>query len=72
MTELSMPEANYVPFLNSRSNPNWELMILPTTTNRYNPKRFHVGMFNEWTNEVCSDHRHKDYDWFEPHVVCYT
>ena len=42
-----------------RYNPLWHLMIKPVSENRYNPREFHVGMFNYWTNEVCDDHPHE-------------
>ena len=35
-----------------------DLMIKPTTDNRYDARQFHVGMFNEWTNAVCDEHPH--------------
>lgn len=32
--------------------------VEPSSTRRYDPREFHVGMFNEWTNAVCEEHNH--------------
>jgi hypothetical protein len=57
--ELTTPESHYTPFVKVQSNPHWDLMFEPTTENRYDPKEFHINMFNEWTNKVCKEHKHK-------------
>jgi hypothetical protein len=57
--KLYTPESHYVPFVKIESNPHWDLMFEPKDDVRYDPRQFHIGMFNEWTNKVCTEHRHK-------------
>ena len=38
--------------------PLWCWTIPPHTENRYDPSKFHINMWNEWTGELCNEHRH--------------
>jgi hypothetical protein len=51
--------AEFTPFKCTSIHNEWSLLIKPTTLNRYNPTQYHTGMFNEWTNEVCTEHIHQ-------------
>jgi hypothetical protein len=57
------PESHYTPYLKSKAEPHWDLMVEPISKNRYDPRLFHLDMFNAWTRKVCTEHRHKHKAW---------